>query len=274
MNEKKSAINSDSKNLNSGAAFRKKLLFLAAILLLIMILVLAVRGLVSKDSKVSPDEGIAYLHSLEAKDVSAIEQEIKQMKKEAQAEALAQALEDGSISIWSQFNDYAIYGDSRTVGFYTYDLLDESRVLAAAGLTIAGIPDYIDQMVMLNPSCLFLCTGLNDVSIGLWPTPEDYVAAYEETMQTLTKALPNTEIFVNSIFPAQDPAFEKSSKWYEIPDYNDALKTWCAEKGYHYIDNTAVFEAHKDLYDIDGIHFQKAFYQYWATNMLIEAAKQ
>ena len=50
--------------------------------------------------------------------------------------------------------------------------------------------------------------------------------------------------------------------------------TLFAEKGYHYIDNTAVFEAHKDLYQPDGIHFQKELYEYWATNMIIEAIRQ
>lgn len=253
---------------------KKYLLPTAVLIITIIILIITVPKLIADRSGTNLDVGISHLKALEAKDISAIEQEIKQNKKDARAEALAQALEDGSVSLWAQFNDSAIYGDSRTVGFYTYDLLDASRVLAAGGLTIAGIPDYMDQMTMLNPSCLFLCTGLNDVSIGLWPTPEDYVASYEEAMQALMKALPDTEIYVNSIFPAQDPAFEQSTKWYKIPDYNEAIKAWCKEKGYHYIDNTAVFEAHSDLYDIDGIHFQKDFYQYWATNMLIEAAKQ
>ena len=109
-------------------------------------------------------------------------------------------------------------------------------MLADGGLTIADIPDYEDQMVALNPSYLFLCTGLNDVSIGYWKTPEEYVKAYEETMQELMKKLPDTEIYINSIFPAQDPAFEQSEKWRNIPDYNEAVKAWCEEKGYHYID--------------------------------------
>ena len=74
--------------------------------------------------------------------------------------------------------------------------------MAEAGLTIADIPKYQDQMKTLNPSYLFLCTGINDVSIGLWPTKEEYVEAYEETMQTLMKELPDTHIYINSIFPA------------------------------------------------------------------------
>lgn len=233
-----------------------------AAVILIAAVVKILTGSGEKDTK----EGIEYLKQLEAKDIETVEKEIKQVKKEAQAEAIA----NGELSVWAQFSDYVIFGDSRTVGFSYYEFLDKQRVLAEAGLTIANISDYIDEMKTLNPSNIFLCTGLNDVSIGFWKTPEEYVAAYEEKVQEIKKNLPDAHIYINSIFPAQDPAFQKESDWRKIPDYTAAVKEWCEDKGYSYIDNTEVYEAHKDLYDIDGIHFQKAFYEYWAINMLAE----
>ena len=211
-------------------------------------------------------EGVAYLESLEARDIKEIEKQVKAVEKEARAQAIA----NGELSVWAQFSDYVIFGDSRTVGFYFYEFLGSDRVLAEGGLTIADIPTYLDRMVALNPAHLFLCTGLNDVSIGNWNTPEEYVAAYEETVQNLKEKLPDTHIYINSIFPAQDPAFEQSEAWRRIPEYNVALQAWCAEKGYSYIDNTNVYEEHSDLYDPDGIHFQREFYEYWAVNMLAE----
>ena len=211
-------------------------------------------------------EGTVYLEKLENKDLAAVEAEVKEVKRKAQDEAI----EAGELSIWAQFSDYALFGDSRTVGFSSYEFLDKQRVLAERGLTIADISAYEDQMVALNPSCLFLCTGLNDVASGYWKTPEEYVAAYEETVQELMKMLPDTEIYINSIFPAQAPAFEKNENEREIPEYNEAVKQWCEEKGYHYIDNTSVYEKYNDLYEEDGIHFKKEFYQYWAANMLAE----
>ncbi len=232
----------------------------AALMLIILIRVLW------DPNRAEVEAGTAYLEELENKDLASVEAEVKEVKKQAQAEAI----EAGELSVWAQFSDYVIFGDSRTVGFYFHEFLDKQRVLADGGLTIADIPDYEDQMVALNPSYLFLCTGLNDVSIGYWKTPDEYVAAYEETMQELMAKLPDTQIYINSIFPAQDPAFEQSEKWREIPDYNEAVKAWCEEKGYHYIDNTSVYEEHNDLYDADGIHFKKEFYQYWAANMLAE----
>lgn len=237
--------------------------FACAIAVLMLILLIKVLW---DPNRSEVEAGTAYLEELEHKDLTSIEEEVKEVRKKAQAEAI----EAGELSIWAQFSDYVMFGDSRTVGFSFHEFLDKQRVLADSGWTIANIPDHEDQMVALNPSYLFLCTGLNDVSIGYWKTPEEYVAAYEETMQELMAKLPDTEIYINSIFPAQDPAFEKDEKWREIPDYNEALKAWCEEKGYHYIDNTSVYEEHSDLYDIDGIHFKKDFYQYWAANMLAE----
>lgn len=211
-------------------------------------------------------KGIEYLKRLEAKDVEAIERDVKEIREEARVKAM----EEGELPVWAQFNDYVIFGDSRTVGFSFHEFLDGQRIMADGGLTIEDIPTYLDEMKTLNPAHLFLCTGLNDVSIGFWPAPEEYVAAYDETVTMLMKELPDTHIYINSIFPAQDPAFEQSSLWRNIPDYNQAVMNWCKEKGYTYIDNTEVFEAHKDLYDEDGIHFQKEFYEYWAINMLAE----
>lgn len=234
----------------------------AVLILLIIVLAVLAAGMDSKEV-IRGDE---YLMQLESKDMDAIEKQVKEVRKAA----LEEAVEAGEISVWARFTDYVIFGDSRTVGFYYHEFLERQRVIAEGGLTIADIADYEDQMAALNPAYLFLCTGLNDVSIGYWKTPEEYVEAYEEVVEELQSKLPDTQICINSIFPAQDPAFEKSSKWREIPDYNTAVKAWCEEKGYTYIDNTDVYESHNDLYDEDGIHFKKEFYEYWALNMLEE----
>ncbi|MDO5135559.1 MAG: GDSL-type esterase/lipase family protein [Eubacteriales bacterium] len=250
--------------------WRKKWLLSALVLALLMVLsivllVLGRRAVSGADGE-QLGAGLAYLEALEQKDMAAIERKVRQVEKEARAQAIA----NGELSVWAQFQDYVIFGDSRTVGFYFYEFLDTNRVLADGGLTIADIPAYVDRMAALDPAYLFLCTGLNDVSIGYWNTPEEYVAAYEETVQMLKSRLPNTHIYINSIFPAQDPAFQESEAWRRIPEYNGAIQAWCEERGYSYIDNTPVFQEHSDLYDADGIHFQKEFYEYWAVNMLAE----
>lgn len=258
---------SDSYFLRMGNIFmdkNKKAIVIAIVgVSMVMLAIMLFRALWNPNAK-EAKKGVAYLKQLETKDMEAVEGAVKKVRKEAQAEAIA----NGELSVWAQFSDYVVYGDSRSVGFTFYEFLDSQRVLAEAGRTIGDIPEYVNVMKTLNPSYLFLCTGIND--IAFWKTPEEYVAEYEEKMQILRKELPDTQIYINSIFPAKDPAFEKSERWREIPEYNEALKAWCEEKGYFFIDNTEVFEEHNDLYDVDGIHFQKAFYEFWAINILAE----
>ena len=243
----------------------KQVLLIFVVLICIFTVVFLFRLLFGPDNR-NTAEGVSYLKKLEAQDIKSTESRVKEVRKASQAKAV----EEGTLSVWAQFNDYVIFGDSRTVGFSFHEFLDAQRVMAEGGLTIRDIPNYVQQMKVLNPGTLILCTGLNDVSIGYWPTPEEYIKEYEEQMEHLSEELPNTHVYINSIFPAQDPAFEKEDSWIRIPEYNEAVKAWCKEKGYSYIDNSSVYEEHKDLYDIDGIHFRKDFYQYWAINILAE----
>ena len=143
---------------------RRKLLILAGVLLLVVLagvtLFFLMRGRGSGASQTKA--GLKYLKTLESRDARAIEDEIKAIKKEEQKEAL----ENGELTVWEQFDDYVIMGDSRTMGFDQYGFLPSERILAHGGATIADIPDYMESLRSLNPSNIFLCYGLNDVSIG------------------------------------------------------------------------------------------------------------
>ena len=214
-------------------------------------------------------EGRAYIEGLEATDTASVEEQVKELrKKERKA-----ALESGDLDVWSQFTDIAILGDSRAVGFYSYNLVDESRVFATGGATIRDIEQYTDQLVALNPSSIIFCYGLNDISIGYWDNVDDYIAEQDQIIADLKEAMPNTTIYINSIIPAIDPAFERSEKWRDIPDWNDAIRQHCEDNDIPYIDITEDVEAHSDLYDVDGIHMQKAFYEYWAIDMITEVTE-
>ena len=214
-------------------------------------------------------EGRSYIEGLEAADTASIEEQVKELRKEERRAAL----ESGDLDVWAQFTDIAILGDSRAVGFYSYDLVDESRVFASAGATIRDIEQYTDQLATLNPSSVIFCYGLNDISIGFWDNVDDYIAEQDQIIANLQNALPDTTIYVNSIIPATDPAFDRSEKWRDIPDWNDAIRQHCEDNGSPYIDITEDVEAHSDLYDVDGIHMQKAFYEYWAIDMITEVTE-
>jgi hypothetical protein len=245
-------------------------LLFSVVLLIVVIVILTTRAGTGSSAK-EVKAGVAYLESLEAQDPSQVEEglrAIRQAKLDAERDALIQKVLSGETDVWSMFEDYVILGDSRAVGFYYFDYLDKSRVLAGGGETIANIPDHLEEMKALDPSCIFLCYGLNDVSIGYWNTKEEYVAAMGEAIKNLQAALPNAKIIVSSILPARDPAFERASAWYNIPDYSAAVEAYCRENGIAFANNDKISAEHADLWQTDGIHVRPEFYPYWAANLI------
>ena len=47
-----------------------------------------------------------------------------------------------------------------------------------------------------------------------------------------------------------------------------AIKAFCAEEGYPYVDNTEICDQYADLWQYDGIHVRQEFYAHWGTNMI------
>lgn len=217
-------------------------------------------------------EGVAYLESLEAKNPAAIDETLAAIRKkrtEVERDVILQKLLSDENDVWSMFHDYVILGDSRAVGFYYYDFLERSRVLAEGGNTIRNIAEHIEEIKALNPSYIFLCYGLNDVSIGFWNSPEEYTEEFMEICANLKQEVPGARIIISSILPARDPAFETSELWREIPTYSDALQVACEENDIVFVDNSQTCEDHADLWDIDGIHVRREFYSYWARNLIV-----
>ncbi len=217
-------------------------------------------------------KGVEFLKAQESKDPIAVEQVLTEQKKEkmqAERAEMQKKLEDGTINVGSLFGDSVIMGDSRAVGFYTYEFLPQSRVLAEGGNTIANILDHEDELIQLNPTSLFLCYGLNDTSSGFWNTKEDYVNDYASILDELHQKLPNTSIFVNSIIPAQQPAIDTTPAWGNIPEWSEAVHKMVEEKGFGWVSVDDLVSEHQDLYEPDSIHVKKEFYPLWATQMML-----
>ncbi len=172
-------------------------------------------------------------------------------------------------ALWSSFDDYVFLGDSRVVGFTVYNLLPEDRVLAQTGDTINAISDQLDQVRSLKPKYIFISYGINDIGIGFWPTAEEYADALAEKLDELHAALPDAEIYVNSILPATDEAAAATPVWAGLPEYSEAVRRMCEKKGICFIDNDSLVQEHEDLYAGDGVHLQPDFYHYWGENQLL-----
>lgn len=216
-------------------------------------------------------QGASYIEQLESRDTLVTENAIEESRRPAAVEKEVPAEEEPDLSaVWSKFDDYAILGDSRAVGFYYYGFLDKSRVIAEGGATINSVLEHEtdDQLSALDPRSIYLCYGLNDISIMNWDTVDDYIPALDETIKELKELCPRATVYVNSIMPAHDPAFERSDRWRDIPAWNVAIKAHCEASGIPYVDNSSLSDAHADLWGEDGIHFQTEFYPYWGQNMI------
>lgn len=217
-------------------------------------------------------EGIEYLEYLEGKDPSAVAQvrkDIYQRKIDAQRDQMVAQLTSGGMDPFTMFKDYCIMGDSRAVGYWYHGYLDKNRCIADGGHTIRDIVTNMDKLVEMNPGTVYLCYGLNDSSIGYWDTAEQYVGEYMQVVQQIKTNLPDTTVVVSSILPARDPAFERSKKWYNIPEWSAALEQACKANGILFADCDSLAEDLPQLWDPDGIHFRKEFYPYWASCLLV-----
>lgn len=245
-------------------------ILITAVVIMAVLSVLAGTMLIwngNRKEKEKIKKGITYLESLEKQDVSAIGKKIDEISVELN-QNLAEVDER---AVWAGFGDAMILGDSRAVGFSFHEFIPEERVLAQGGGKITDIsemPAYLEQIKSVNPKKIFLCFGLNDVGIGFWPEAANYAVVYAEQVEILKKELPDSVIYINSILPAVGVGLEADSDYPRIGEYNEALKSMAAEKGYHYIENGKVCEEYQNLYQPDGLHVEKEFYKYWAANML------
>ena len=251
-----------------------RMLTVAGVVLVLLLILLVAGG---KKNAVDPLElqaGRNFLEQQEQKNPDIVRQARQALyvrRMEAQKDELLATVESGDLDPFTLFQNYAVLGDSRAVGFSLWGFLDSDRVLADAGNNIRTIPDKYEALKALQPGYVYLCFGINDCGIGFWETGEEYAAEYVETVRELQALLPNATIVVSSTPPAQDPAFELSTDWYNIPDWNVAVEAACKEAGILFASCDDMFEENSDLYDIDGIHFLSEIYPYWAGELIVTA---
>ena len=174
--------------------------------------------------------------------------------------------------IWALMDNAVVMGDSRAVGYDVFGFMPSERVIAGAGNTIRKIEEGYPQLKELQPDLIYLCYGINDISIGFWKTPEEYAAEYKEILLDLKEVVPDAEIYVSSILPvsAQAVAENNTPVWGRTEEYNVVVEKMCAEAGVGFVSNTDIALAEDNLYSGDGIHISPPFYQKWVANLMIQ----
>ena len=209
--------------------------------------------------------GIEYIHEQEDKKVEQVAAKIER-KRESE---LKRAIQNGNFDVFSMFDDFVFFGDSRTLGFETYGFLPPARVFAGGGYTINNLDDELETLKSLKPKNIYISYGVNDMGLGLGDKKNGYGKLYESQVKKVLKVCPDSEIYVLSIIPATPAATQSSPNWSNYGNYNAQLQSICKKNGWHYVDCTSLAQdGMADIYQEDGIHYLKEFYEVWAMQII------
>lgn len=165
------------------------------------------------------------------------------------------------------FSNALFIGDSITEGISAYGLLDASNILAAKGLTISKAEKEMDTIVKRHPEKIYILLGSNDLLYGM--DSEEFSSDYIEFIQHIKDKLPETKIYIQSIFPVsrnieiEKPLLSNS----RIDEFNVNLKKKAEAQGIGYIDISSLLKDGSGImnkeYTSDGIHVKYKFYSIW-----------
>jgi len=138
------------------------------------------------------------------------------------------------------------------------------------------VADHLDGILVrlensavgLKPQKLFLMIGINDIG----DRREDVYLRemFSILVDTLTAALPETEIFVHSILPTTERW--KNCPPEQIERINDFLEILALDKGIHYVDLHPLFctpgtQQLNPSLTPDGLHLNDAGYAIWVKEI-------
>ena len=195
---------------------------------------------------------------LETTSASAVSSDVETTVTEtSETELEILEIKDGNFR--AAFDDIIIAGDSIVEAVSAYGILDDDQVLAEIGAHTWHLSKVTDQIVSSNPKYLILHYGENELD-----EPDNapyFIERYRECIETLKEELPDTVIFVDSIFPVQEKAYNNEPYTVNIPYYNELIREMAEDLDVIYIDYDPFWEAlETDYYEPDGIHPVMSFY--------------
>ena len=125
------------------------------------------------------------------------------------------------------YSTSVFFGDSIVNGIEYYNHLGPDKVVSDVNVTTDKATKYISDVVMYNPSKVFVMIGINDLNYGTRST-ETIVSNYKALVSELHTKLPSAEIYIVSVLPITK-AYESKTTVYikntAIDSLNTQLKT-------------------------------------------------
>lgn len=169
----------------------------------------------------------------------------------------------------------AFIGDSRTVAYEFYEI-DKSQIFAENSLThIQALTKNVVQLnenkftsieeaVMVTaPDIMLINFGINGAG---WLPDDEFTSTYEELLDQLTTASPNSIVIIESILPVSlDYEYRNDGISNErIDELNDLLYEIAKRRGFYYMAANEALKGKSNALDSkysgDGLHFNDAAY--------------
>jgi lysophospholipase L1-like esterase len=243
------------KKIKSNSAKIMALIIFVFCIIIIITLIIRYQN-IARD-KVRLDEGVRILTTLETRDLYTLEEKIDYMKRKA--------VDSGDYS--ALFGNAVVFGDSIAEGLGLYDFLSPTSLVAVMGKSTENSLEDVPILVNLAPRYVFFELGLNDISHP-YNTLESYLSHYENIIDSVRLELPNTQIYICSIFPVTDEALKENPEFSQIETYNAALVEMAKRKNIHYIDTYALLKSSPQYHAEDGIHVIREFYPLWMDTLV------
>ena len=168
-------------------------------------------------------------------------------------------------------NSIVFLGNSLTQSFELAELFQNLKVKnrGIMGDAVKGVINRIGPIVRSNPKKIFIEIGINDLGAGV---PKDTVLVrYKFLVDTLKAALPQTKIYIQSLFPTE--IHNQNFETYctkevnrDIVAINKALSEFAISRKVIFIDtySSFVLDGHlNSKYSVDGVHLNGAAYKLW-----------
>lgn len=215
----------------------------------------------SNQEEVLPN--VELLKNMENREIPRIEEKIRKVQSELLSSKKSESQKNKlSKSVYKKiFESVVFMGDSQAEPLSLYGYTDSSSVIAIKGRNVISAKEDIDAVKSLSPQKIVMLYGVNDML--LFKTTDAFISHYKDLISSIQKQLPDTQIYVNSVYPVMDFVKEKKPLFKRSDDFNKALVKMCADTGTVYLDSASLLKSNSDYYAHDGIHFKTQYYPIW-----------
>lgn len=202
-----------------------------------------------------PSDGQIDISSQE----NTLESLIAEWKRQLDEDIVANLSEEEQIAVRSLFANTIFFGDSMTQAIGEYGFLDMSNIVYQRSATIDVLIGKVAEVAATFPKQVIIFTGLNDCNH--YTEIADYRRDYVAMLEQLKASIPGVKIIVSSLLSPSDALGQVRADLVRAPQFDQELRSICAENGVTYVDSTWIVR--QGNYLDDGIHMNRTFYRVW-----------